>query len=457
MRRLAVIVGVSVLAITIAGVANATLTTDLVTIWTTRYTSATTAATAIAAAIEGYVTGYVGAYVLAGDVDGDVDSNDLDEAAVESEIEGVLDLADLQGSLDHGSKLSGLTDDDHTQYALLAGRAGGQTLSGGSASGEDITIKGSSHATNGHAHILGGEGHEIEVSDAGTNTSHGLTMRRRTSGSMADGFGPELTATAIDTDAVENTLGSIEWRRSGGDNTANVGFNVAFAGALSEEMTLTPGGLTLQDDLSITNGGTGQSTATAAFDALAPTTTQGDIIYHNGTDNVRLAKGAAHQALTMNNGATAPRWGPTIGVLESDVTCAVSASYCTIWSITPGASRGVMINAQIVIDADSTAVAPQFRVSSADSGYTGFCSWELFTNSTGTTGAPGYFHVSIGTAPADTAGTTWPDTDPRLVRVACALVSDASPGAILIELQLETGTSPTQTVKAGSWYTLGSF
>ena len=59
----------------------------------------------------------------------------------------------------------------------------------------------------------------------------------------------------------------------------------------------------------ISSGGTGQTTATAAFDALAPTTTQGDTIYFNGTDNVRLAKGTAGQALVMNSGATAPEWG----------------------------------------------------------------------------------------------------------------------------------------------------
>lgn len=61
-------------------------------------------------------------------------------------------------------------------------------------------------------------------------------------------------------------------------------------------------------DVAISDGGTGQSTKTAAFDALAPTTTQGDIIYYNGTDNVRLAKGAAATILTMNAGATAPEW-----------------------------------------------------------------------------------------------------------------------------------------------------
>lgn len=63
----------------------------------------------------------------------------------------------------------------------------------------------------------------------------------------------------------------------------------------------------------VANGGTGQTSQTAAFDALAPTTTQGDTIYHNGTDNVRLAKGSAGQVLTMNSGATAPEWADAGG------------------------------------------------------------------------------------------------------------------------------------------------
>lgn len=69
----------------------------------------------------------------------------------------------------------------------------------------------------------------------------------------------------------------------------------------------------LTGTVAIANGGTGQTTATAAFDALAPTTTQGDTIYFNGTDNVRLPKGTAGQALVMNSGATAPEWG-TAGI-----------------------------------------------------------------------------------------------------------------------------------------------
>jgi hypothetical protein len=59
------------------------------------------------------------------------------------------------GVTDHGA-LTGLGDDDHTQYALLAGRAGGQTLVGGTASGENLTLSSTAHATKGK--ILFGAG-----------------------------------------------------------------------------------------------------------------------------------------------------------------------------------------------------------------------------------------------------------------------------------------------------------
>ena len=36
--------------------------------------------------------------------------------------------------------------------------------------------------------------------------------------------------------------------------------------------------------------------------------TEGDIMYYNGTDWVRLAKGSGSQTLKMNSGATAPEW-----------------------------------------------------------------------------------------------------------------------------------------------------
>ena len=53
------------------------------------------------------------------------------------------------GTLDHGLALTGLTDDDHTIYALLAGRSGGQILIGGTGAGDDLTLRSTSNATDG--------------------------------------------------------------------------------------------------------------------------------------------------------------------------------------------------------------------------------------------------------------------------------------------------------------------
>jgi len=57
--------------------------------------------------------------------------------------------------------------------------------------------------------------------------------------------------------------------------------------------------------VAIATGGTGQTTATAAFDALSPITTTGDLIVGNGSNSAtRLAIGANNTVLT-SNGTTA--------------------------------------------------------------------------------------------------------------------------------------------------------
>ncbi len=50
--------------------------------------------------------------------------------------------------VDHGS-ISGLLDDDHTQYMLLTGRAGGQTLIGGTGASDNLTLSSTSDVTKG--------------------------------------------------------------------------------------------------------------------------------------------------------------------------------------------------------------------------------------------------------------------------------------------------------------------
>lgn len=62
--------------------------------------------------------------------------------------------------------------------------------------------------------------------------------------------------------------------------------------------------------LPINRGGTGQTTQTAGFDALSPTTTKGDIIADDGTNAVRVAVGADGLILKADSTASAGvSWG----------------------------------------------------------------------------------------------------------------------------------------------------
>ena len=70
----------------------------------------------------------------------------------------------------------------------------------------------------------------------------------------------------------------------------------------------------------ISEGGTGQSSKTAAYDALSPNTTQGDISYHNGTDNVRLATGTSGQFLTSGGSSANLSWTTITAASVDDAT-----------------------------------------------------------------------------------------------------------------------------------------
>ena len=87
--------------------------------------------------------------------------------------------------------------------------------------------------------------------------------------------------------------------------------------------------------LPLANGGTGQTTKTNAFDALAPSTTKGDIIVYNGTDNIRVAVGTNNKVLVADSAqasgvkwgdapASAPSLSPSTTVVQSDFTEGVS-------------------------------------------------------------------------------------------------------------------------------------
>lgn len=90
--------------------------------------------------------------------------------------------------------------------------------------------------------------------------------------------------------------------------------SVTSVAATSSDLTIggspitTTGTLTFAlNTVAINKGGTGQTSATAAFNALSPLTTTGDIIYASGSNTAaRLAIGTSNQVLTVIGGV--PAW-----------------------------------------------------------------------------------------------------------------------------------------------------
>ena len=86
--------------------------------------------------------------------------------------------------------------------------------------------------------------------------------------------------------------------------------NVATAVAVTGDISISNAGVTAYvGTMPLNKGGTGQTTNAAAFDALSPMTTGGDLIYGGASGtNTRLANGSDGQYLKSTGGTSAPAW-----------------------------------------------------------------------------------------------------------------------------------------------------
>jgi hypothetical protein len=89
--------------------------------------------------------------------------------------------------------------------------------------------------------------------------------------------------------------------------------------------TLSGNATNVTGTVAIANGGTGQTAKTAAFDALSPATTKGDIIVFNGTDNIRLPVGADGQVLAADSSETS-------GLIWTDAASGTASSASNVLS-----------------------------------------------------------------------------------------------------------------------------
>lgn len=117
--------------------------------------------------------------------------------------------------------------------------------------------------------------------------------------------------------------------------------------------------------LPIAQGGTGQTTATAAFNALSPLTTKGDLLGNDNTNDVRLAVGSTNgmQLIVDSTAASGLAWTAVGNVFQATLQTA-NNTVTTLISYAVAQLVGVTISGRIVASkSDKTAAyGASFRV-----------------------------------------------------------------------------------------------
>lgn len=162
-------------------------------------------------------------------------------------------------------------------------------------------------------------------------------------GSNAYAVGVAVSATEL---LIDGCLAVLDGSGGGGGTVTSVGITSSDFSVSNSPIT-TSGAISLSlNTVSISDGGTGQTTATAAFNALSPLTAKGDLIVNNGSDNVRLSVDANNKMLTVDSStATGLKWGNALGQVNSfGITSSDSSLTVSNSPITGSGSVGLALN-----------------------------------------------------------------------------------------------------------------
>jgi hypothetical protein len=185
------------------------------------------------------------------------------------------------------------------------------TINSGTWNGSAVTVAyGGTGLTSAITGLLKGNGSAYSAATAGTDYVIGGTTtvgKLITQASVTTGASLQITAmTAAPSAPVAGDL----WNNAGSLRFYNgAEKTIAFT-----DSTITGNATNVTGTVAIGNGGTGQTTASAAFNALSPVTTLGDLIYGSGTNtNTRLAGNTTttRRVLTQTGTGTvsaAPVW-----------------------------------------------------------------------------------------------------------------------------------------------------
>jgi hypothetical protein len=175
------------------------------------------------------------------------------------------------------------------------------------------------------------------------------------------GTTPAISMAAATT-SVSGYLTSTDWNTFNGKYSVGGALGTPSSGTLTNctfptlNQNTTGTASNVTGTVAISNGGTGQTTATAAFNALNPMTTTGDIMYEaSPTTAARLGIGSTGQVLTVAGGL--PSWANAVssnitalGMYENSAT--ISANY------TIGTGNNAMSAGPITVNTGITVTVP---------------------------------------------------------------------------------------------------
>ena len=246
------------------------------------------------------------------------------------------------------------------------------------------------------------------TSVSGTGTVSGLTLTGTVTSSGSLTLGGTLAVTPSDfaSQAANTFLAAPNGSAGTPTFRAIVAADVP---TLNQNTTGTASNVT--GTVAIANGGTGQTTAVNAFDALSPTTTKGDLIVSNGTDNVRLGVGADTFALVADSAAaTGVKWA-SVGAsltIANDTTTATNL-YPTFLTATSGTAATLYTgNAKLLYKPSTGELTAPAHISSNGITINSTTVSTSYTIASGTAGlSAGPMTISSGVVVTVASGSRW--------------------------------------------------
>ncbi|GEM_PF-1699816 len=211
-----------------------------------------------------------------------------------------------------------------TGLKVTAAAAGGgaalEVISSGTNENLTLNAKGSGTISIGNTstgNVLFGSSGQLSITNSGTLSTSGNISTTgsgaiTSAGLLTGSLGLTVSGAAVSLNNSSNFDTNINTGTSTG--TVTIGNSASTAvrvGNLTTNGVVYTSGangtLNVEAQLSVARGGTGASTSQGAINAISQLTTNGDLLYHNGTNSTRIARGADGQCLTSTT--TTIQWG----------------------------------------------------------------------------------------------------------------------------------------------------